>query len=88
MRQKILVSIDSALVERLDRVARARGLTRSALIAELAARQLGTRTPPEQRRIEDAHGRLVRLFERNPTDGDPLEALRAGREERLERISP
>lgn len=85
--RKVLVSLDSELVDRLDRAARERGVSRSAFLAELAARELGTRTPAEQKRIEQAHRDLLRLFRRNGTGGDVVEALREERTERLKRLS-
>jgi hypothetical protein len=46
---KILVSLDDRLLERLDREAAARGMSRSALIAELAAKGLGRPLGPGAR---------------------------------------
>ena len=51
---KVLVSLDALLLRRIDRVARARGLSRSAYLAELARRdvshELGPGTSPSARR--------------------------------------
>jgi metal-responsive CopG/Arc/MetJ family transcriptional regulator len=51
---KVLVSIDEALLRRIDRVARARGLSRSAYLAEIAhrdvARSLGPGKTSQARR--------------------------------------
>jgi hypothetical protein len=38
---KILISIDEALLRRIDRAARARGVSRSGFLGELARRELG-----------------------------------------------
>lgn len=43
---KVLVSLDTELVARLDREAAARGLSRSALLAELAAKGLALPVGP------------------------------------------
>ena len=64
---KVLVSLDEALLRRIDRIARGRGLTRSAYLAELAerdtARLNGPGATPAARRalaridgIVGAHG--------------------------------
>jgi len=67
----VLVSLDAGLVERLDRVAAERKISRSKLIAELAARglgdpPLGPGARPEARR---AIQELRRMFRENPTPG-------------------
>jgi metal-responsive CopG/Arc/MetJ family transcriptional regulator len=85
--RKVLVSLDTRLLDRIDRAARERGLSRSALISELAARALGVRTPGEQQRIARAQRDLVRLFMRNGTGVDPAKAVREERDQRLERLS-
>ncbi|MGH2583886.1 MAG: CopG family ribbon-helix-helix protein, partial [Dehalococcoidia bacterium] len=46
---KILVSLDESLVERLDQEAAKRGMSRSALIAELTATALGEPRGPGAR---------------------------------------
>jgi metal-responsive CopG/Arc/MetJ family transcriptional regulator len=43
---KVLVSLGDALLRRIDRVARARGLSRSAYLAELAERDALVGTSP------------------------------------------
>lgn len=88
MTRKVLVSLDSSVLERLDRTARERGLSRSALLSELTARALGVRTAGEQQRIARAHHDLVQLFARNGTDADPTAAVRQERDRRLERMVP
>jgi hypothetical protein len=56
---KVLVSLDDRLLERLDREAAARGLSRSALLAELAAKGLGEPMGPGAR--PGAHEALRKL---------------------------
>jgi len=79
---KVLVSFDDALLARIDRVARSRGLSRSAYLAELAerdgARAEGPGTDPA---VRAALGELDRLFEQSPGE-DSTEAIRAERRAR------
>ncbi len=71
---KVLVSLDDRLLERLDQVAADRGMSRSALIAELARRGLGEpvgpgATPQAKRALEQ----LQTLFrEAPPADSTAL----------------
>ena len=79
---KVLVSFQEALVRQIDRVARARGLSRSAYLAQLAerdvARALGPGKRPTARR---ALGRLDELLAETPA-GDSTAAVRAERDAR------
>ena len=79
---KVLVSFDRALLERLDAVAAARGVSRSALLAELATlglgAPLGPGTRPEARRALDALSTLP--WDR--LDEDATVAIRADRDAR------
>lgn len=60
---KVLVSLDERLLERLDQEARSRGLSRSALIAEMAARGLGEPLGPgADPRVHEALRRTRELF--------------------------
>ena len=80
---KILVSVDDKLLARIDRAARSAGLTRSAYLARLAARDLGSpRGPGASRQSRHALARLQRLFEAQPAEGDATAAVRADRDER------
>ena len=45
---KVLVSLEEALLRRIDRVARARGLTRSAYLAEIAQRDVSHALGPRE----------------------------------------
>ncbi|MBX5474076.1 MAG: ribbon-helix-helix protein, CopG family [Thermoleophilia bacterium] len=79
---KVLVSLSDELLRRVDRIARARGLSRSAYLAELAARDAarveGPGTSPAARR---ALSKLDDLFEEGPP-GDSTAAIRAERDAR------
>jgi len=87
-RRKVLVTLDEALVRRLDRAARERGVTRSALLATLAERELRTRTPEQQREIEDAGEAMRKLGAQYGTgSGDAATAVRRMRDERSEHLA-
>lgn len=79
---KVLVSIDERLLRRIDRIARARGLTRSAYLAQLAegdlARASGPGRSPVARR---ALRELDKLFGDAPA-GESTVAIRAARDAR------
>jgi hypothetical protein len=81
--KKILLSIDERLLARIDQAARAAGLSRSAFLSRLAARELGAgRSADERRRIEEAMRRLDALARKNGTGGDTTAAIRAARDQR------
>jgi metal-responsive CopG/Arc/MetJ family transcriptional regulator len=81
--KKILVSIDDRLLARIDKAARAAGLSRSAYLAELAARGVGAERPAdERRRIQEAVRRLRRLARTHGTAEDATAAVRAARDAR------
>ena len=86
---KVLVSIDERLLRQIDRVARQKGMTRSAYLAELAAQDIGlARGPGASKQTRDAMRRLDRLFQRNP-HGDATAAIRAERDARaMKRHAP
>jgi hypothetical protein len=79
---KVLVSFDGTLLRRIDRVAQARGLSRSAYLAELAQRDLarlaGPGRSPAARR---ALARLDELFATTPSE-DSTALIRAERDAR------
>jgi hypothetical protein len=81
---KVLVSLDDRLLARLDRLAAERGLSRSALLAEFAARGLGEpRGPGTQPEVRAALGELDRLFaEGQGPPEDSTAAIRAERDAR------
>jgi hypothetical protein len=79
---KVLVSFDDALLRRIDRAARSRGLSRSAYLAQLAesddARMSGPgKTPAAQAALRD----IDRLFSDAPAD-ESTAAIRAARDAR------
>ena len=77
---KVLVSLDDRLLRRLDEEAAARGVSRSALIAELAARGLGEpRGPGAQPGVREALQRTHQLF---ATVHDVTDSTRVVREMR------
>lgn len=79
---KVLISVDDALLRRVDRAAKSRGLTRSGYLAELARREvdreLGPGTSATARR---ALSRLDALFAGTSVE-DSTEAVRAERDAR------
>lgn len=79
---KVLVSLNDALLRRIDRIAKSRGLSRSAYLAQLAEqdeqRVRGPGAAPESRR---ALARLDQLFAQSPV-GDSTAAVRAERDAR------
>jgi metal-responsive CopG/Arc/MetJ family transcriptional regulator len=80
---KILVSVDDKLLAKIDRAAKAAGLTRSAYFARLAARDLGTeRGPGADRQARRAIARLQTLFEERTIAEDATAAVRAERDSR------
>jgi hypothetical protein len=79
---KVLVSFDDALLARIDRVARSRGLSRSAYLAELAERDAArAEGPGRSPAVRAALAELDRLFEQSPGD-DSTQAIRAERRAR------
>jgi hypothetical protein len=79
---KVLVSINDSLLRRIDRVAKARGLSRSAYLAELAERDATRREGPGARPgARRALRRLDALFAAGPAE-DSTAAIRAEREAR------
>jgi hypothetical protein len=79
---KVLVSVDDTLLRRIDRIARSRGLTRSAYLAQLAQRDAARasgpgKTPTAQAALRD----LDRLFSGAPA-GESTAVIRAARDAR------
>lgn len=77
---KVLVSLDDRLLERLDREAARRGLSRSALIARMAAESLGEPLGPGA--DPQVHAALRRLKELFRDVSDPVDSTRIIREMR------
>jgi hypothetical protein len=79
---KVLVSLDDALLRRIDRIARARGLSRSAYLADLAGRDAARADGPgTSRAAQRALARLDDLFADGPRE-DSTAAIRAARDVR------
>jgi len=80
---KILVSVDDKLLARIDRAARSAGLSRSAYLARLAAREVGDGLGPgATRQARRALLRLQALFDAHEAQGDATAAIRAARDTR------
>jgi hypothetical protein len=79
---KVLVSLDDALLARIDRTARARGLSRSAYLASLAERDVArTRGPGTKPSVRRALAHLDELLAFTPP-GDSTALIRADRDAR------
>lgn len=80
---KVLLSLDDRLVARIDRAAAELGLSRSAYVAQLAIRELGSRGGPGATTTSrSAAQRLERLFAANPADAEGTAAIRTERDRR------
>ncbi len=79
---KVLVSLQDGLLRRLDRIAKARGLSRSAYLAELAERDAArVEGPGASRAARRALSRLDELFTGGSSE-DSTTAIRAERDSR------
>lgn len=79
---KVLISLDNKLLERLDQAAAERGTSRSALVAELAAKGLGEPVGPGARpEVREALREIRELF-RNAPPGDSTAWIREDRDSR------
>ena len=79
---KVLVSLNDALLRRVDRIAKARGLSRSAYLAELAERDAArSEGPGATRTARSALARLDELFAGGPVEDSTI-AIRAERDAR------
>lgn len=75
--------MDERLLSRVDRAARRLGLSRSAYLARLAARDIGAEQGPgRDPRVREALAALDKLFAENPTPGDATEIIRKMRDSR------
>jgi DNA-binding phage protein len=80
---KVLVSLNDVLLRRVDRIAKVRGLSRSAYLAGLAERDLARVTGPGANpSAHRALARLDQLFRENGGEQDATEAVRAQRDAR------
>jgi metal-responsive CopG/Arc/MetJ family transcriptional regulator len=80
---KILVSMDERLLARIDRAARQAGLSRSAYLSRLAARELeAAGGPGTDRRARRGLAALDRVFSDHPAPEETTTAIRAERDSR------
>jgi len=80
---KVLVSIDEALLARIDREAKVRGLSRSAFLSGAAATELGIGPGKGQSlRLRRTLERLQQLGTRHGARGESTAAVRAMRDAR------
>ena len=78
---KILVSIEERLLARVDKEARQQGLTRSAFLSRLAARELESREGPGRAaHVRRALDRIDRLFAAHKGGEDATRAIRIERD--------
>jgi hypothetical protein len=79
---KVLISLDDALLARIDRIAKSRGLSRSAYLAQLAERDAARVSGPgASPAVRSALARLDELFERSPA-GESTDVVRSERDAR------
>jgi metal-responsive CopG/Arc/MetJ family transcriptional regulator len=79
---KVLVSFEDRLLKRIDRAARARGMTRSGYLASLAESDLSrAEGPGKDPAVRAALRKLERLFADSPAF-DSTAAIRADRDSR------
>lgn len=78
---KVLISLDDQLLRRIDRAAKAGGLSRSAYLARLAEQDFLAASDRAGASIRNALARLDRLFENAPS-GDATFEIRAERDAR------
>jgi hypothetical protein len=79
---KVLLSLNDALLRQIDRIAKSRGLSRSAYLAQLAERDAARSSGPgATAAARRALGRLDELFAGSPAV-DSTDAIRAERDAR------
>lgn len=80
---KILVSVDDKLLARIDKAARSLGLTRSAYLSRLAAREVeALQGPGRVAATRHALRRIDELFATNKRETDVTRAVRQERDSR------
>ncbi len=78
---KVLVSLDDHLLERIDKAARSLGLSRSAYLARLAAREVeASQGPGRAAATHHALKRIDRLFALSKRENDATKAVRQERD--------
>jgi metal-responsive CopG/Arc/MetJ family transcriptional regulator len=79
---KVLLSLDDALLRRIDRIAKSRGLSRSGYLAQLAEQDAArSEGPGTSRAAKRALATLDDLFEEGPPE-DSTAAIRVERDTR------
>jgi Ribbon-helix-helix protein, copG family len=78
---KVLVSLDDALLRRVDQTAKARGISRSAYLAGLAEHDTIRSAPDATRAARRALARLDQLFAGSPAEDSAI-AIRGERDAR------
>lgn len=77
---KVLISLDERLLRRIDRAAAAKGLSRSAYLAELAERETASEIGPgADPKVRAALRKLDKLFAGTPP-GDSTALIREDRD--------
>jgi hypothetical protein len=81
---KVLISIDQRLLRRIDRAAKGLGLSRSAYLSRVAAKELsGQKGPGANRESKDALRRIEDLVRSYGAEGeDSTRVIRAMRDSR------
>jgi metal-responsive CopG/Arc/MetJ family transcriptional regulator len=80
---KVLVSMDERLLARIERAAKESGLSRSAYLSRLAAKQMQSASGPgRDRKVRRALKRLDALFGASSVPEDATAAIRAERDAR------
>ena len=80
---KVLLSMDSELLAKVDEAARKQRISRSAFISELAAREVGSRDPATQERMDAAIEELRELARKYGTgEGSITDQIRTERDTR------
>jgi hypothetical protein len=78
---KVLVSVEDGLLKRIDREAKARGLTRTAYLSQLAEGDIEMGHGRQRAAAQAALQELDEVFARSPED-DSTAAVRAARDGR------
>jgi metal-responsive CopG/Arc/MetJ family transcriptional regulator len=78
---KVLISLDDELLRRIDRTAKSYGISRSAYLARLAAKDTASEAARTAASRKGALERLDRLFAKAPP-GDSTAIIRAERDAR------
>ena len=81
--QKVLISLNEGLLDRVDKAAAKRGLSRSTFIAQLAEREIDkARGPGQDRLARQAMKQIDDLFRQQRVSSDATAAVREARDSR------